>query len=127
NVVISSRQSATNNFHQSLTVVAFNGAAGLGAVTGASGNSSQTSVFLAPTTVNSLIYGVGIDPEKAITRGMPIGHALLHQWIVSPANSPFWVQALTSPVVDIDMLAIVSNTSPTTDKWNLVAVEIVPR
>ena len=67
NGVVSASQ-ALGPFHQSITVVAFKGAAGVGASATAAGATGAPSVSLVPTVTGSFVYGVGNDWDGALAR-----------------------------------------------------------
>ena len=49
---------------------------------------------------------------------------MVHQW-VDVGMGTFWVQALAAPVPDAGVVATIDDVSPTTDRWNLAAIEIL--
>jgi hypothetical protein len=126
NAVVTATQT-NQTFHQSLTVVAFTGAGGIGDAVPGSGHRTLPSVSLITMQAGSLIYGVGFDPDKSTARMLASDETLLHQWVDKGANKTFWVQAFVAPVMDGGSVATVNDTAPSTDSWNMVAVEIVPR
>ncbi len=123
NVTVKATQKSTG-YHQSLTVVAFSGAKGIGASAVASAGTGAPSVTVTTTASNSLVYGVGNDWDSATARGIPAGQALAHQWVDTGVGDTFWVQATSSPVPTPSAVQI-RDTSPTTDRWNLAGVEIL--
>ncbi len=123
NVTVKATQKSTG-YHQSVTVVAFSGAKGVGASNVASAGTGAPTVTVTTTAANSLVYGVGNDWDSATSRGMPTGQALAHQWVDTAVGDTFWVQATSSPVPTPSAVQI-RDTSPTTDRWNLAGVEIL--
>jgi beta-lactam-binding protein with PASTA domain len=126
NAVVTVAQTV-QTFHQSLTVVAFKGASGIGDAVPGSGRRSLPSVSLITTAPGSLIYGVGIDPERPTARTLAADETIVHQWVDKGANRTFWVQAFVAPVADGGSVATVNCVAPSSDNWNMVAVEIMPR
>ena len=126
NAVVSATQSSTT-FHQSLTIVAFRGAGGIGDAVPASGHRTLPMVSLITTQAGSLIYGVGVDPDRSIGRTLASDEAIVHQWIDKGSNKTFWVQAFVAPVTNGGSVATIYDTAPSSDSWNMVAIEIVPR
>jgi beta-lactam-binding protein with PASTA domain len=124
NVTVTSTPSVTGN-RQSLTVVTFSGAAGVGASAAASAASGAPTVSLTTTKANSLVYGVGNDWDGAVARVPGTGQTLVHQWVETVAGDTFWVQA-TAAISNSGTVVQVNDTAPTSDRWNLAAVEIVP-
>ena len=125
NVTVTSTQ-VQSGYRQSLTVVAFKGTSGVGASAGSSATGGTPLGQLTTTRSNSLIYGVGNDWDRAMSRTTGSGQALIHQVIENTVGDTFWVQARTTPTASAGTTTQISDTAPTGDRWNLVAVEIVP-
>jgi VCBS repeat-containing protein len=125
NVTVTSRQTVMG-YTQSLTVVAFRGAAGVGASAAANGATGAPSVTLNATTAGSFVYGVGNDWDRAVARVLGPGQTMVHQWLDTASGDTYWVQALSTPVTAPGPVRL-NDTSPTTDRWNMAAVEIVPK
>ena len=126
NAVITSRANPTVNvFHQSMTVMAFPSAA-IGEVTFGSGSRNQPSLPLDASADSSLMFAVGVDADKPVSRTLPAGQISVHEWVDRDANCTFWLQAVADPMLSGDT-ALFTFTAPTRDAWNMVAVEIVPR
>jgi len=123
NATVASAQT-TDGFDQSLTVVAFRSAGGVGAGVAAGATASAPSVSLTTTRAGSLVYGVGNDWDKAIARVVGAGQAIVHQWVDSPVGDTFWVQSLSAAQPTAGAVTI-NVASPTTDQWNLAAIEIL--
>jgi len=115
---------SVGGYHESLTVVAFQGAAGTGAAAGASASSGAPSVTLTTTKANSLVYGVGNDYDNAIARTPASGQVLVHQWLDTSLGDTYWVQRISAPIPTSGTQAKINDTAPTGDQWNLTAVEI---
>ncbi len=116
---------SSGGFDQSLTVVAFTGAAGTGASAGASGNSASASVALTTTLANSLVYAVGNDWDSAAARTLGSGQSMVHQWSDTAGGDGFWVQRATAPVASPGAVTLSSSVT-TSDRWNLTGVEVTP-
>jgi beta-lactam-binding protein with PASTA domain len=116
---------AIGGFDQSLTVVAFRGAGGTGAAASAGALSGAPSVSLTTTRAGSLVYGVGNDWNAAIARTLGASQTLVHQWVDTAVGDTFWVQSRTAPVSTAGSVATINDTAPTTDQWNLAAIEIL--
>ena len=110
---------------QSVTLVAFSGAAGVGASGVASAASGAPSVTIVSTQPGSLIYGVGNDWDNAVARTPGGGQAILRQ-VLASAGDTFWFQNRTSGSSGGGVALQLNDTSPTSDRWNLAAVEILP-
>jgi beta-lactam-binding protein with PASTA domain len=125
NAVVTSKAGATVNvFHQSLTLMAFSGAA-MGQVAFGSGSRNQPALALEATAGFSLVFAVGFDADKAASRTLPAGQATLREWLDKDANCTFWIQDVVNPMMSGD-IALITFGAPTRDAWNMVAVEIVP-
>jgi hypothetical protein len=122
NVTVSSTQASSA--HQSLTVIAFSGSAGVGASAGASAANGASSVSLATTSVNSLVYATGNDWDGASARSMAAGQTKVHEFVDSAVGDTFWVQATSTAIAATGTTVAMSTTAPTLDQWNLAAVEI---
>ncbi len=125
NASISLTQSQTN-YHQSLTVVAFAGATGVGASNAANGASGPPTVGLTTTRAGSLVYGVGNDWDRAVARTVPADQTKVHEWVDTSVGDTFWVQARIAAVPAAGTAITLSDTAPTNDRWNFAIVEIVP-
>jgi hypothetical protein len=118
---------ANTGYRQSLTVVVLNGAAGVGASVGASAPTGAPSVQLGATAAGSWVFGVGNDWDSATARTVGAGQILVHQWVETSLGDTYWVQRLTDPVAAAGSVVTINDTAPTGDRWNLSAVEVVPR
>jgi len=117
---------ATIGQFQSLTVVTFRGALGIGAVAGATALSGPPHVELVTTRAGSLVFGVGNDWDNDLARTVPAGQSLVRQYL-SQADDTFWVQSLVGAVAAAGTPVTLDNPEPTTDRWNYSAVEILQR
>ena len=124
NATVTSTQSRPG-YHQSLTVVTFTGATGTGASAIANGATGAPSVSLTTTRAGSLVYGVGNDWDRAVTRVLGTNQVMVHQWVDTAVGDTFWVQARSTAVANANTAVQINDTSPTNDRWNLAAVEIV--
>jgi hypothetical protein len=115
--------SATTN-DLSLTVVAFTGAAGVGASAGASGPNGAPTVSLTTTAPASLVYATGNDWDRPQSHTVGAGQTMVHQWLNTTVGDAYWVQRSTDPVANASAVTV-NDTAPTNDRWNLTAVEIV--
>jgi len=116
----------------SITVVSYsgvdpsgtNGSGAIGAVSPASGSSGVPAAKVVTTRNNSLIFGVGVDPASAVARTLGVGQVMVHQDLIGPSNT-YWVQTLAGPIPASGTTTYIYDTAPTTDPFNLVAVEIL--
>jgi hypothetical protein len=114
-------------FDQSLTVLAFQGASGIGAVAGASAASGAPTVTVTTSAAGSWVFGVGNDWDHPIARTLGAGQTMVHQWVDTGHNNTFWVQSTTAPTPGSGTAVQLNDTAPTTDQWNFAAVEVRPR
>jgi len=117
---------AVGGFDQQLTVLTFQNAAGVGASAAASAASGAPSVSLTTTAAGSLSYAVGNDYDHAIGRTVGAGQALVSQWVDTATGDTYWVQGTTAASSAGGQGVTLSDTAPTTDQWNLAAVEVTP-
>jgi chitodextrinase len=111
----------------SITVVAFTGAdrvadgatAATGAATGA------PSVSLATGRAGSLVWGVGNDWDRAVTRTIGSGQTKVDEFLASVGDT-FWVQRQSSAVPLAGTNVTLNDTAPTNDRWNMAAIEVLP-
>ena len=114
---------ALTGFSQSLTVVTFVGADGIGATAAASAATGVSSVSLTTTRAGSLVYGVGNDSVRAVPRMLATNQTMVHEWFL--ASEAFWVQRRTTPMATAGSVATINDTGPTSGRWNYAAVEIL--
>jgi hypothetical protein len=113
-------------YNQSLTVLAFSGARGVGASATANAGTGAPTVSLTTTAAGSVIYGAGNDYDRAVARTPGSGQALVHQWLDTGLGDSYWVQNRTAATTSAGATATLNDTAPTGDRWNLAAVEVVP-
>ncbi len=125
NATVTSTPSRTG-FDQSLTVVAFRGASGIGASAGANAATGAPTVSLTTTKAGSWVFAVGNDWDRAVTRTVGTGQSLVSQWVDTAAGDTFWVQSRTAVTPTLGTAVTLNDTAPTNDRWNLTAVEVLP-
>lgn len=110
----------------SATIVAVTGANAatpIGAAGVASAPSGAPSVSLNTMGSNSLVLGVGNDWDHAIGRTVGQNQSLVHQFL-SPVGDTYWVQAING-VIASPSLVTVNDSAPTSDQYNMAAVEVL--
>jgi hypothetical protein len=125
NVTVSSTQSR-GGFDQSLTIVAFSGAGGIGASASGNGASGAPSLTLTTTKAGAFVYGVGEDWDRPLARTLSAGQTMVHEWVDTGTRDTYWVQALTGAAGPAGASVQIAATAPITDRWNFAIVEIVP-
>ena len=126
NVTVKSTQSASG-YQQSLTVVAFKGAAGIGASAVAGAINGAPTVSLTTTKDRSLVYGVANDWDNALARVPGTGQVMVHQWVDTSTGDTYWAQAASAAIALSGTSVQLNDTSPTTDRWNFAGVEILSK
>jgi len=111
----------------SITVVTFTGADTT--VDGASGSGNGAS--LAPTATlttaraGSWVWGVGNDWDRAVARTVPTGQTKVDEYLAA-AGDTFWVQRQSAVTPFAGTAVALSDSAPTTDRWNLSTIEVLP-
>jgi beta-lactam-binding protein with PASTA domain len=123
NVTVSSTQSAAG-VHQSLTVIAFSGVAGVGASNVGGAATGAPSTSLVTTAAGSVVYGVGNDWDRAVARTIPSGQTKVHEFVDSAVGDTFWVQSANGTTASAGSTVTLNATAPTGDKWNMAIVEL---
>jgi hypothetical protein len=118
------KSSTSSGLDQSLTVVAFKGASGIGTRVAAGAASGAPTVSLTTAGSGSRVYAVGNDIDRATTRTVGSGQALVQQWLDGSSGDTFWVQALGAPSGAAGSNVKINDTAPVTDRWNFSAVEV---
>jgi hypothetical protein len=123
--VVVTASSATGAWLGSMTIVAFSGAAAsVGASATAGLASGAPSVALTPSRTGSLLFGVANDWDRAIGRIPASGQSLVHQDLASVGDT-YWVQRMSAATTSSGSTVVLSDTAPTSDRFNFAAVEIV--
>ena len=108
----------------SITVAAFTGAAPvIGAHAIASGASKTPAVSLTTTRPHSVVWAAGEDATHAVTVTPASGQTVVHQHADSASHATYWVQD-SKPVSAASTAVTVADTLPSSDSWNLAAVEV---
>jgi hypothetical protein len=123
----------SQNIVSSITVRSFegantsgtNGSGAIGATASKSATASAPSASVTTTQNYSWVFGVGNDYDNAFPRTPGAGQSLVHQDLTA-AGDTYWVQMQNSPTYTAGTSVPINDTAPTTDRWNLAVVEIVP-
>jgi fibronectin type 3 domain-containing protein len=110
-----------------ITVVALTGADLLadGATAGAGAATGAPSVSLATTRPGSWVWGAGNDWDKATARTVGTGQTKVDEFLASVGDT-MWVQRQSSATPLGGTQVTINDTAPTTDRWNLASIEILP-
>jgi RHS repeat-associated protein len=125
--------SLSQSVASSVTVVSFigadpsgiNGSGAIGAVGTGNGPSGAPSASLVTTRNNSWVYGVGNDWDHNISRTLGPNQTLVHQYLAT-VHDTYWVQSETNPTPQSGTTVVINDTAPTTDRYNLSLVEVLP-
>jgi beta-lactam-binding protein with PASTA domain len=128
NVTVTSTQSVTTVLgapvNQSIHVLAFTNATGVGATTAASGVSTNATATLVTQAAGSMIFGVGNDFDRAVARTVGAGQTKLHEFL-APTGDTFWMQNVNAASTAAGQTITVNATAAgAADQWNLAIVEI---
>jgi hypothetical protein len=112
-------------FDQALAVIAMEGVSGVGASAAGSAATGAPSLKLTTQGAPSLVFAVGHDYDNAIARTLPANWTMLDQWVDTGPGDTFWTQYTSVPITPAGSVVTVSDTAPTTDRWDLAAVELI--
>jgi len=116
---------AKSGFDQDLTVIAMEGVQGVGASATGSAASGAPTLKLTTQGAPSLVFAVGHDYDNALARTLPANWTMLDQWVDTGTGDTAWTQYTSVPVSPAGSVVTVSDTAPTTDRWDLAAVELI--
>jgi chitodextrinase len=118
---------SSGSFTGSISVAAFQGASLTtdGAVGSGNARTGAAAASLTTTRAGSWVWGVGNDWDKATARTVGAGQTKVDEYL-SSAGDTFWVQRQTNPTPAAGTVVTINDTSPTTDRWNLSLIEIIP-
>ncbi len=117
----------------SITVMSFsgvdtsgiNGAGAVGATGSGNASSGAPTATLITTRNNSWVFAVGDDYDNAVARTPDSGQTLVHQDLASIGDT-YWVQMQNSPTAQNGTAVTMGDTAPTSDRYNLSLVEVLP-
>ena len=124
-VTVTSTPSA-GNFDQQLTVLTFTGSSGVGSASAASASTGAPTVGLTAAAAGAVTYAVGEDWDAATPRTVGAGQLIVSQTVDTSAGDTFWTQRSTAGSAAAGQPVTVTDTAPTTDRWNLAAVQVIP-
>ena len=116
----------------SMTVMAFagvdasgtNGSGAIGAVGTGSASAGTPQAALVTTRNNSLVIGVGVDPQRATARTAGAGQYLIHQYLASSGGT-YWVQSQSGPAALSGTSITMNDSAPAKDAYNFSISEIL--
>jgi hypothetical protein len=123
----------SQSVQSSITIMTFagvdttgtNGSGAIGQSVAANARSGAPTATLLTTRNNSWVFGVGNDFDNAVVRTLGPNQTLVHQDLTS-AGDTYWVQRQTNPTPVSGTSVTINDTKPTTDRYNLAVVEVLP-
>jgi hypothetical protein len=116
---------ARSSFRQDLTVIAMEGVSQVGASAANSAPGGAPNVSLTTTGATSLVFAVGHDWDNAVARTLPSGWVSLEQFVDNSSGDTYWSQYTNTPTGPAGSVVNAGDTAPTTDQYNIVAVELL--
>lgn len=116
---------AKRGFEESVSVIAMEGAKGVGSAAGASGTNRARRLELTTRSSTSLVFAVGNDLGSAVTPAPPAGWVPLDRWLGTRPRETFWSQYTNQPTGADRTKVAVKAVAPASGQWNLAAVELV--
>ncbi|HXI30252.1 MAG TPA: PASTA domain-containing protein, partial [Vicinamibacterales bacterium] len=127
NVTVTSTQSVPTILgapvNQSVVVVAFKNASAVGATAAASNVSTNANASLVPQATGSVVYGVGNDFDRAVSRTVGAGQTKIHEFL-APTGDTFWMQSLNANTTAGTSVTLNATAAGVADQWNFAIVEI---
>lgn len=131
NVTVSATLS--QSVYASITVLSFtgvdtsgtHGSGATGAIASGNAATGAPATSLVTTRNGSWTFGVGVDYDNAIARSPALGQTIVHQDL-SPSGDTYWVQIQMAPTPLLNTPIFINDTAPTTDRYNLAVVEVLP-
>src|SRR5262249_11319761 len=117
----------------SITVLSFTGvdttgtggSGAIGATKSASASTGAPTAGVTTTRNSSWVFGVWGDFDKATARTPGAGQSLVQQYLTA-AGDTYWVQKQNSTTPLSGTSVTINDTAPTTDRYNLSIVEVLP-
>ena len=118
--------SITVRSFQGVNTTGTNGSGAIGATASKGALASAPSASLTTTQNASWVFAVGNDFDNAIPHTPGTGQSVVHQDLTSTGDT-FWVQMQNGPTYTSGTPVTINDTAPTTDRWNLALVEVLPQ
>ncbi|MGV8847907.1 MAG: Ig-like domain-containing protein [Propionibacteriaceae bacterium] len=118
---------ADGSYRSSLVLAAFTGAdlSTTGATGGGSAANGAPTAAVTTTRGGSWVWAVGNDWDNAVARTVGSGQTLVDEYLTAESDS-LWVQRQTASSPAAGTTVTINSIAPTTDRWNLAVVEILP-
>jgi hypothetical protein len=111
-------------FDETITVVAFKNATGIGQVARSNHLSGAPSAQLTTSQPNSWVWGIGDDWLASIHRTVGPNQTIVHQ-ATDRVGDTYWVQTTNNLTPTAGTTVTINDTAPTSDPYNMVLVEIL--
>jgi hypothetical protein len=111
-------------FDETITVVAFKNATGIGQVARSNHLSGAPSGQLTTSQPNSWVWSIGDDWLASIHRTVGPNQTIVHQ-ATDRVGDTYWVQTTNSLTPAAGATVTIDDTAPTSDPYNMVLVEIL--
>jgi hypothetical protein len=115
---------AGHGYDETITVVAFKNASGLGAVAKFSSKKGAATGSLTTTKANSWVWAVGDDWLASIPRTVPAGQTLWHQ-AFDAVGDTYWVQSAGAITPIAGTKVTINDPAPAKDPFDLILVEVL--
>jgi hypothetical protein len=112
----------TSGFTVTLTIMALAHATGTGALAKATATTGAPKVTLKTTHIDAWVIAMGDNWAHAVTPTPVTGQYLVSR--VTDSTDTFWAQATTPLVATAGTSVTISDTTPTTNPWDLFVLEV---
>jgi uncharacterized repeat protein (TIGR01451 family) len=112
------------SFDETITVVAFKNATGIGQVARSNHLSGAPSGQLTTSQPNSWVWSIGDDWLASIHRTVGPNQTIVHQ-ATDRVGDTYWVQTTNRLTPTAGTTVTINDTAPTSDPYNMVLVEIL--
>jgi len=116
---------AVGGYDQSLSVISMEMSSGAGASVVGGAASGAPSVSLKTTEKGSVVFATGNDYDNAIGRTLGPNQVMLSQYLDTKTGDTYWTQYTGHVQGEAGSTVTLNDTAPTTDQWNMAAVEIL--
>ena len=113
-----------SGYDQSLSVIAMEMSSGAGASVVGGAASGAPSVSLKTTEAGSVVFATGNDYDNAIGRTLGPNQVMLSQYLDTKTGDTYWSQYTGHIEGAAGSTVTMNDTAPTTDQWNIAAVEL---
>jgi hypothetical protein len=116
---------ATGGYAQSLAVISVQESSGIGASATAGAGTGAPKLSLKTRESGSLVFAVGNDHSRAVTRMLGANQVGLHEYLDNESGETFWSQYLGHVTGAAGTTVRLNDTAPARDEWNMAEVELL--